>query len=126
MPTIEVRFVGQGDTVEIDPEQQARDTLRYIWHLSPTLPELLGSVASAARSFKPSEPGMIGAALVSRQRSNKTEYLRAFANRLVDSGIALTTPVMQAMVSVANVAIDLPEVDVSYDDVRKALAKMSQ
>jgi hypothetical protein len=31
---------------------------------------------------------------------------------------------MQAMAIVANVVINLPDVDVTYDDVRKALAKL--
>jgi hypothetical protein len=120
-PTIEVRFVAQDDRVKVDHQQQALDTTRYIWHLSPPLPALLESVATAARSFTPRESGMIAAALISRQRSNKTEYLRAFANRLIDSGIAVTTPVMHAMVPAANVVINSSELDVSYDDVRKAL-----
>ena len=108
----------------IDREQQERDTLRYVWQLAPDLSALLDTVAQAARDFTPAETGMVGAAIVSRQRSIKTEYLRGFANRLTDNRLTLTTAVMQAMAVVANVAINSPEVDVSYDDVRKALAKL--
>jgi len=68
---------------------------------------------------------MIGAAIASRQRSAKTEYLRALGNQLTDAHcFTLTMPIMQAMAIVANVAINLPDVDVTYDDVRKALVKL--
>lgn len=113
-----------GDKVEIDPEQQARDMLRYAWQLSPDLSSILETVASVASNFKPSATGMIGAAINSRERSTRTEYLRAFGNRLTDSGLTVTSIVMRAMAIVANVAINLPDVDVSYDDVRKALVKL--
>jgi hypothetical protein len=67
---------------------------------------------------------MIGAAIESRQKSPKTEYLRAFGNLLTDvHNFALTKSIMQAMAIVANVVVNFPDVDVTYDDVRKALAK---
>ena len=74
---------------------------------------------------------MVGVAIESRQRSPKTEYLRAFGflvtvHRLANWQIALTTPVMQAMAIAANVAMNLPDVDVTYDDVRKALSKLHE
>jgi hypothetical protein len=86
---------------------------------------LLDTLANAARSFNPSATGMIGAAIASRQRSPKTEYLRAFGKLLSDEhGFALTTPIVKAMAITANVVINLPDVDVTYDDVRKALARL--
>ena len=92
---------------------------------------LLDMVASAARSFQPKIRGMAGAALASRQQNTKTEYLRAFAflltvHRLPNFQIALTTPVMKAMAIAANVALNLPDVDVTYDDVRKALSNLHE
>ena len=39
--------------------------------------------------------------------------------------VPLTTGVMQAMALVANVVINLPNVDVSYDDVRKTLPMLN-
>jgi hypothetical protein len=108
-----------GETPEIAPEE--KNALRYAWGTAPEFSALLETVASAARDFKPSETGMIGAAIESRQRSPKTEYLRAFGNLLTDvHGIALTTPIMQAMAITANVVINLPDVYVTYDDVRKS------
>ncbi|OJZ19774.1 MAG: hypothetical protein BGP21_03375 [Thiobacillus sp. 65-29] len=125
MPPLEIVIVPAGEGAEIDPVEEARNTLRYAWGTAPDLPALLHSVAKAARGFEPSESGMIGAAIESRQRSPKTEYLRAFGTLLIDAyGFALTTPIMKAMAIVANVAINLPDVDVTYDDVRKALAKL--
>lgn len=125
MPPIEIVIVPMEGKAKIDPEEEARNMLRYAWGTAPDFSALLGTVAAAARAFKPSESGMIGAAIESRQRSPKTEYLRAFGNLLADvHKFALTTPIMQAMAIVANVVINLPEVDVTYDDVRKALAKL--
>ena len=125
MPTIEIVFVPMGEKAEIDPKEEARNMLRYAWGTAPDFSALLDTVARAGRAFKPSESGMIGVAIESRQRSLKTEYLRAFGNLLTDvHGFALTTPIMNAMAIVANVVINLPDVDVTYDDVRKALAKL--
>lgn len=126
-PTVEIVrvFLAPGEKAEIDPVEEARNMLRYAWGTAPDFSELLDTVAKAGRAFKPSESGMIGAAIESRQRSPKTEYLRAFGNLLTDvHNFALTTPTMQAMAIVANVVINLPDVDVTYDDVRKALAKL--
>lgn len=124
MPPIEIVIVPMGEKAEIDPEEEARNMLRYAWGTAPDFPALLDTVAKAGWAFKPSESGMIGAAIESRQKSQKTEYLRAFGNLLTDAhNFTLTTPIMKAMAVVANVVINLPDVVVVYDDVRKALAK---
>ncbi len=121
---IVITFLEPGEKPEIDPEEETQNALCYGWGVAPDLSELLDTVAKAARNFKPSESGMIGAAIESRQRSAKTEYLRAFGNLLTDvHHLTLTNAVMRAMAVVANVAINLPDIDVSYDDVRQALAK---
>lgn len=98
---------------------------------APDLPALLDTLANAARRFQPKIYGMAGAALASRQQNTKTEYLRAFGflltvHRLPNFQIALTTPVMRAMAITANVALNLPDVDVTYDDVRKALSTLHE
>jgi len=125
MPPIEIVRVPIGEKPEITPEEKVRNMLRYAWGTAPEFSALLETVASAARDFKPSKAGMIGAAIASRQRSPKTEYLRAFGNLLTDvHDIAMTTPVMKAMAITANVVINLPDVYVTYDDVRKTLAKL--
>jgi hypothetical protein len=122
---IEIVIVPMDGKAEIDPVEEARNILRYAWGTAPNFPALLDTVAKAARRFEPSESGMIGAAIESRQRSPKTEYLRAFGALLTGAhGFALTTPIMKAMAIVANVVINLPDVDVTYDDARKALAKL--
>lgn len=101
------------------------------WKTAPHLPALLDTVANAARNFQPKVWGRAGVALTSRQQNTKTEYLRAFAFMLTVHGrpeyqIALTAPVMKAMAIVANVALNFPGVDVTYDDVRKALSNLHQ
>jgi hypothetical protein len=125
VPHIEIVLVPMGEKAEIDPEQEARNMSGYAWQVAPDFSALLGTMTSAARNFEPSESGMIGAAIQSRQQSRKTEYLRAFGSLLTDvHRFTLTTAIMQAMAIVANVVINLPDVDVTYDDVRKALAKL--
>jgi hypothetical protein len=126
-PTVKIMVQGVGpvDKVEIYPEEASRNGLRYAWGTAPDFPALLDTVAKAARRFEPSATGMIGAAIESRQRNLKTEYLRAFGHHLTDIyNFALTTPIMQAMAIVANVVINQSEVDVTYDDVRKSLAQL--
>lgn len=123
-PEIALRFVSPGDRVDIDPVEQARNTLRYAWGKAPDFPALLDSLANAAQNYQPSDYGMVRAALQSRQRSSKTEYLRAFGHLVTDVyGLALTAPIIQAIAITANVVINLPDVDVTYDDARKALSK---
>jgi hypothetical protein len=125
MPPIEIVRVPIGEKPEITPEEEARNMLRYAWGTAPNFPALLETLAARARAFKPSATGMISAAITSRQRNPKTEYLRAFGKALTDVlGFALTTPIVKAMALTATVVINLPDVDVTYDDVRKALAKL--
>ncbi|MBT9567813.1 MAG: hypothetical protein IV085_05890 [Thiobacillus sp.] len=124
-PEIVRVFLKPSEKQEIDPVEEARDTLRYAWGTAPEFSRLLDTVAEAAELWEPSESGFIGAAIQSRQRSAKTEYIRAFGNLLTDThSFALTTPIMQAMATVANVVINLPDVDVTNDDVRKALVRL--
>jgi hypothetical protein len=48
--------------------------------------------------------------------------VRAFGNLLTEvHKFELTAPVQKAIAVVANVVINQPDVDVTYDDVRKAL-----
>jgi len=125
-PVIVIRTIAEpGEKPAIDHAQQQRETLRYAWGTAPDLPELLDTVASAARRWEPDGTGFIAAAIESRQRSAKTEFLRAFGSLLADTHhLPLTAVVRKAMAITANVVINLPGVDVTYDDVRKALAKL--
>jgi hypothetical protein len=110
---------------EITREERARNMLRYAWGVCPEISALLETLARAARSFEPSLPEAIGAAIASRQHNPKMEYLRALGKLLTDEhGIALTTPIVKAMAITATVVINLPDVYVTYDDVRKALARL--
>jgi hypothetical protein len=136
---IVITFTEPDEKPEIDPEEETRSALRYAWGVAPDLSELLDTVEKAAGDFKPSESGMIGAAIKFRQRSVKTEYLRAFVALLTNSHhfildssyqfpeetTVITKAVKQAMAIVANVAINLPDIDASYDDVRQALKRLS-
>lgn len=124
---IEFVPVGPGEETEIDPAEARRMSLRYYWGTAPDLSELLDTVAKAARDFQPSESGVIGAAIKSRQRSKagNKEYLRAFGNLLTEGfGITPTTNIMNAMAFVATVVIDDHNFVVTYDDVVKAIGSL--
>ncbi|WAR44285.1 hypothetical protein [Methylomonas rapida] len=124
-PEIVFQIVAMDEKPDIDPAEEARNTLRYAWEKSPPLSELLKTVSKVAKEFKPSESGVIGAAIDSRKQSLKAEYLRAFGNLLTEQhGFMLTTDIMKAMAIAANVVINAPDIDTTYDDVRKALAKL--
>lgn len=126
IPEIVIQFVEPGEKPEIDPKEEARNTLRYAWGTAPDLSELLDTLAKAAREFQPSESGMIGSAIQSRQqsRAENKEYLRAFGNLLTEvHGIPLTINIMKAMADVATVVINDRDFVVSYDDVVKAIGK---
>lgn len=124
-PEIVFKIVAMDEKPDIDPAEKARNTLRYAWEKSPSLSELLRTVSKAANEFIPREDNFIGAAIDSRQQSVKAEYLRAFGNLLTEQHrFILTTDIMKAMAIAANVVINSPDIDVTYDDVRKALAKL--
>lgn len=109
--------------VAVDPVVEARNMLRYAWGTAPGLEALLGTVAKAAREFTVTEGGMIEAAIRKRQNNPATEYIRAFAHLLVEEHHFQMSPtLMNAMAIVASVVINEPEVDVSYDDVRKSIS----
>jgi hypothetical protein len=124
MAPIDIVRAPIGKKPEIPPEEKVRYVLSYAWGAAPDFSALLETVASAARSFKPSLPDAIGAAVKLRQHNPKTEYLRAFGKLLTVQGFALTTPIMKAMAITATVVINRPDVDVTYDDVRKALQRL--
>jgi len=123
---IVIQLVEIDEDLNIDPAEEVSNTLHYAWEKSPPLSALLKTVSEAAKEFKPSESGMIGAAIDSRQQSVKAEYIRAFGNLLTEQyRFIMTTDIMKAMAIAANVVIDEPDIDTTYDDVRKALAKLS-
>ncbi|MEZ5494202.1 MAG: hypothetical protein R3E61_06340 [Pseudomonadales bacterium] len=120
-PAIKIEFVS-AENAKISLKEKDQINMRYIWNIAPSLPSCLGTLANAARRFEPRETKAIDAAIQTRQRSIKTEYIRAFAKIMAEYQVSIsTTKIMKAMAMVANVVINRPDVDVSYDDVRKAL-----
>lgn len=110
-----------------DSDAATRDMLRYAWRTAPSVSRFISTLHRAALACAPTESGFIGAALASQKKNKKFEYLRAFGALLRDEhGIALATDVMKAMVTTTNVVLNEPDLDVSYDDVRKALATIAR
>ncbi len=116
-----------GETPQIDALAQTQENLLYGWQVSPDVSALLDTLALAARNFSPSEYGTVGTAVRTRQRSAKTEYLRAFGDLLMRVHHLTPTPtIRRAMAIVATVVINLPDVVVSDDDVRKAMPSLGR
>ncbi|HHQ4939775.1 hypothetical protein [Aeromonas veronii] len=121
--TLDVQFIPADEIMVTDPAEEVRNSLRYAWSTAPTLTALLGTLANKMRDFKPEKSGMVAAAIASRKQNPKTEYIRAFGYQLTKQyHFTLTQPIMLAMAHVANVVLNSPDVVVTYDDVRKALA----
>ena len=119
---IEIQFVAPGEADALSPEEKQRNVLRYAWGTAPSVARIIATMQREALAYAPTESGAIGAALASRQRNRKTEYLRAFGTLLRDvHRIELTTNALHAMATTATVVLNDPDIDATYDDVRKAL-----
>lgn len=111
---------------------RARQNPWHIWEVAPPLSALLETVAKVAKAYEPKPEGIIASAISSRKKNSKAEYLRAFVHLLFEEhhwrsgpyNIAPTNAVKNAMAIAAIVAIDHPNIDVSPDDVRKAIKKI--
>jgi|TARA_Y100000310_G_scaffold315557_3_gene366270 hypothetical protein len=109
------QILGDGD----DPDHTIADA----WSTAPSLAGLLDTVVTVAQGLGP----RAGAAIVSRERNVKTEYLRAFAILLRElHGFTLTVDVKKTMAIVTTVVLSQPDVDVSYDDVRKVVSRLDE
>lgn len=116
------RFVGPEDVNKQNPLEGFLAELRYAWGVSPSFSALLRTLAREALAFEPSEIGVVAAAIEKRQHNVKNEYIRAFAHVLKERNIAVSANVQRALAVTATVVLNDPALDVSYEDVRKALS----
>jgi cell division protein FtsB len=125
-PVFSIILQHPGDEQEpIDPREQMRNAVSHAWEKAPPFSALLETVAQAAREYEPQPTGKIAAAISSHKGTAHTQYLRAFADLLINTyHFEISAPILNAMAIMATVAFDDPDVDISYDDVRKAIAKM--
>ena len=109
-----------------DPDEERRDMLRYAWGTAPSVGRIIATMQQEALNYTAAESGHIAAALASRQHSGKTAYLRAFGALLRgEHSIVWTTGAMNAMATTATVVLNEPDLVVTYDDVKKALATIA-
>lgn len=118
----EIAIVGIGRKESRDPDVETRDTLHYAWGTAPNMCHFIATMQRAAQDCVPSETGTISAGVSSRKRNRKTEYLRGFASLLGEYSIECSAEIMNAMAVTATVVLDDADTDVTYDDVRKAVA----
>jgi hypothetical protein len=123
---LEVVLVSALDATPLDPEEQARNMLNYAWGTAPDMRHIVATMQRAAQDCVPTETGTIGAAVSSQKRNRKTECLRGFASLLRNEyRIDLTAEIMNAMAATATVVLNDADTDVTYDDVRKAVASIA-
>ncbi|OXI70124.1 hypothetical protein CFB81_16445 [Burkholderia sp. AU28863] len=119
------RWLADGDSLLGSSviDAPGNDRLKMLWKSAPPAENLIRVMASAARRFEPYEDGPAGAALNSRQRNRKWEYLRAFIYELLNNGFRVPDPKMTSAVAMtATIVLDN---DVSDDDVRKATKRVA-
>ena len=98
--------------------------LRYAWGTAPSMARIIATMQREALAYVPTESGAIGAALASRKRNAKAEYVRAFAALLRDvHRIDCTAEVINAMAITASVVLNEPDDAVTPGDVRSALIR---
>ena len=120
--SINIQIIPIESNTKIDSSETQRNMLRYAWGTAPDVSALIETIAKVASKFDPKESDMIGAAIQTRQHSQKTEYIRALWFLLSDSHkFVLTLHIRKAICLVANVVINSPEIEVTLDDVNKAL-----
>jgi hypothetical protein len=99
-----------------------RANLRYAWTLAPDFAELLSKIAETMGDFVPQKTGYIGAGIGSREVNEKTAYIRALYKLLKDAhGFKIDLPIRQAIAAVTAVMLNNPDIDVTTDDVTKAI-----
>ena len=110
---------------QIDPIEGTINDLRYGWEKAPDLSELLRTVATAAEKatgeYEPNSGYFADAAISSRKRNPKTEYLRGYGELLRNSNIQSSPNILKAIAITATVILNNPDLIVTYDDVRKAV-----
>lgn len=102
----------------------SKGSLSYAWEVAPDIPALLGTIATIADAWIPTEEGATGSAIASRKKNPATAYLRAFAHLLRDNlRLTFDAPIVAAIAGVANVVLNEPDIDISADAARLAIAR---
>jgi len=102
--------------VKVCDELDSSVEVRSAWDSAPDLADLLEAAAMAAENYITALP------LHSRQKSKKTDAIRVFAGILTRIfKFDLTDRIKHAMAIAATIAINDPDIVVTYDNVRKAL-----
>jgi hypothetical protein len=119
LPTEEAKGLDPSTTTA---EELYRRDLRYAWGVAPNFVELLSEISKIMRKFVPQEHGYIGAGVSLREANGKTAYIRGLYKLLKDAhGFKIDLPIKQAMAAVTAVMLNNPDIDVTTNDVTKAI-----
>ena len=103
-------------------EELYRRDLRYAWGVAPDFTELLSKISEIMGEFVPRKHGYIGAGISSREANEKTAYIRSFHKLLKDEhGFEICLLMKKAMAAVTAVMLNNPDIEVTTDDVTKAI-----
>jgi hypothetical protein len=123
---VRIELVPLTRAAQRDPDEERRGMLHYAWATAPSMARFIATMQREALNYAAAESGHIAAALATQKRNPKYEYLRAFGALLRDGHrMELTTDTMKAMATTATVVLNDPDLVVTYDDVRKALATIA-
>lgn len=107
---------------ERDAEEQRRQhALSYAWEKAPNVRQVLLTLARSADNYTP-HPGAdyLAAATAAQKPNTVTEYIRGFAQLLIENGLRVTPPMRTIMALAGAVVLELE--DLTPETVRKALS----
>lgn len=105
-----------------EQRQHARQhALSYAWEKAPDVRQVLLTLAGVAENYTP-HPGAdyLAAATAAQKPNTVTEYIRGFAQLLIENGLKVTPPMRPIMALASAVVLELE--DLTSETVRKALS----
>jgi hypothetical protein len=128
LPKFNIRFTNPNEPFSIDPQEELQNAIQYAWKFAPELSVLLKTVSKAAENYDPNkyETNTVQAALQKRESNPNTEFLRAFCFELREVKLLSVDPkIVNSIANISNVILNFPDLEITYDDVKKTIRKMN-
>lgn len=104
--------------------EQKNDELQHAWDMAPTIPNLLVRLFISAKSYKPSQSGIVGSALSRQKRNSKYGYIRTLVYILREEpSIEFSPNVMKALAAITNIILNDKDDILSPAEVRTVVAE---
>ena len=123
--TFTIRWRDENDDDSMREEQKRKErrqhALSYAWEKAPDVRQVLLTLARSADNYTPHPGADYLAATTAAQKPNTvTEYIRGFAQLLMENGLRVTPPMRTIMALAGAVVLELE--DLTPETVRKALS----